>query len=244
MKFIFGAVALWAIAPAPAFAQSQAQQDRIDRVAQLIVTAPMCQRLGMTVDPEIGTKVEVAFQAETAEWQVTPAIIDALKVSSLRRQSTMLGVDLDSASSNARTEKQLRGIHEVVMGYGRTCMEAINDPIYSQVITAPPGFDLNIAVTAFSDSMLEAGGLASWQTPSIQARGDMMMLAGVCRAQIGAARSDALVRQFGQTDNVRVRGYYRNSFDSGLADTELRFTLAQCNRAIANQQKDIEAAGR
>lgn len=92
--------------------------------------------------------------------------------------------------------------------------------------------------------MLEAGGLASWQTPDIQARGDMMMLAGVCRAQIGATRSDALVRQYGQTDDARVRGYYRGSFDSGLADTELTFTLAQCNRAIANQQKDIEAAGR
>ena len=61
MKFIFGAVALCSINSAPAFAQSQAQQDRINRVAQLIVTAPVCQRLGMTVDLEIGTKVEAAF---------------------------------------------------------------------------------------------------------------------------------------------------------------------------------------
>ena len=123
-------------------------------------------------------------------------------------------------------------------------MEAIRDPIFSQVITAPAGYDLNNAVTAFSDSMLEAGGLASWQTPAIQARGDMMMLAGTCRAQIGAARSDALVSQFGQTDDARVRGYYRRSFDEGLADTELNFTLAQCNRAITNQRNDIAAAGR
>lgn len=144
MKFISVVGALLAIAAAPASAQSQAQQDRIDRVAQLIVTAPMCQRLGMTVDPEIGIKVEAAFQAEAAEWKVAPAIIDALKVSSLRRQNAMLAVDLETASSNAVTEEQLRGLHEVVMGYGRTCMEAINDPIYSQVITAPPGFDLRV----------------------------------------------------------------------------------------------------
>ncbi|WP_443971311.1 hypothetical protein [Sphingobium sp. CR28] len=244
MKFIFGAAALCSIISAPVFAQSQAQQDRIDKVAQLVVTAPICQRLGMTVDPAIGTKVEAAFQAETATWQVAPAIVDALKLASLRRQNAMLRVDLDTASSNARTDEQLRGLRAIVMGYGRTCMEAIRDPIFSQVITVPAGYDLNNAVTAFSDSMLEAGGLASWQTPAIQARGDMMMLAGTCRAQIGAARSDALVSQFGQTDDARVRGYYRRSFDEGLADTDLNFTLAQCNRAITNQRNDIAAAGR
>jgi hypothetical protein len=57
IKLVFGAVALGSIISTSAFAQSQAQQDRIDRVAQLVVTAPMCQRLGMTVDPEIGTNV-------------------------------------------------------------------------------------------------------------------------------------------------------------------------------------------
>lgn len=123
-------------------------------------------------------------------------------------------------------------------------MEAIRDPVFSQVITIPPGYDLNNAVTAFSDSMLEAGGLASWQTPTIQARGDMMVLAGACRAQIGAARSDALVSQFGQTDDARVRGYYRQAFCLGLDDTELNFTLAQCARAITNQRNEIAATGR
>lgn len=243
MKFIFGAVVICAMITTPAVAQSQVQQDRIDRVSQFVVTAPMCRRLGMTVDSEIGTKVEAAFRAETATWQVASATVDALIVASLRRQNAMLRVDLDTASSNARTGEQLRGLSAIVMGYGRTCMEAISDPIFSQVITAPSGYDLSNAVTAFTDSMLEDGGLASWQTPVIQARGDMMMIAGACRAQIGAARSDALVSQFGQTDDARVRGYYRQAFDLGLGDTELNFTLAQCNRAITNQGNDIAAAG-
>lgn len=120
MKFILGAVVICAIITTPALAQSQAQQDRIDRVAQFVVTAPMCQRLGMTVNPEIGTNVEAAFRAETATWQIAPAIVDALKVASLRRQNAMLRVDLDTASSNARTDEQLRGLHAIAMGYGRT----------------------------------------------------------------------------------------------------------------------------
>lgn len=244
MKFIFGAVALCSIATAPALAQSQAQQNRIDRIAQLVVTAPICQRLGMTVDPEIGPKVETAFQAETATWQVAPVIVETLIIAALRRQNAMLRVDLDTTAGNAKTDEQLRGIRTILMAYGRTCMDATRDLIFSQVITPPTGYDLDTAVTAFSDSLLEGGGLASWQTPAIQARGDMMMLAGACRAQIGAARSDALVSQFGQTDDAQVRGYYRQAFDLGLADTELSFTLAQCNRAITNQGNDIAAAGR
>lgn len=243
MKFILGAVTVCMIATRPAIAQSQAQQDRIDRIAQLVITAPMCQRLGMTVDPEIGTKVEAAFRAETDAWQVAPAIIESLKGAALRRHNAMLRVDLDTAVSNARTDEQLRGITTILMGYSRTCIEATRDPILSQVITTPTDYDLTSAVTAFSDSLLEDGGLARWQNPAIQARGDMMMIAGECRAQIGASRSDSLVSQFGQTDDARVRGYYRQACDLGLADTELNFTLAQCNRAITNQGNDIAAAG-
>jgi hypothetical protein len=244
MKVIFGAVAICSVTSTPAIAQSQAQQDRIDRVAQSVATAPFCQRLGMAVDPEIGAKVAVAFRAETASWQVAPAFIEALQAAALRRQRAMLQVDLETTSGNAKTAEQLRGIGTILMGYGSTCIEATRDPIFSQVITAPPGYDLTKAVTSFSDSLLEGGGLARWQTPAIQARGDMLMLAGTCRARIGAARSDALVSQFGQSEDARVRGYYRQAFDLGLADTELKFTLAQCNRAITNQRSTIAAAGR
>lgn len=73
--------------------------------------------------------------------------------------------------------------------------------------------------------MLELGGLASWQTPRIQARGDLMMLAGTCRSKIGAARSDALVQEFGQSDDPRVRDYYSKSFDEGLADFDDHFDI-------------------
>lgn len=244
MKLVIGAVALIMFSTAPASAQSQIQQDRIDRVAQLVVTAPICQRLGMRVDRDISAKVERAFEAETQKWRVDFATLKRLRTASLRRQNNILRIDLTTMAANAKTDEQLRGVHTINHRYGRTCMEATRDPIFSQVITAPPGYDLDTAVTGFTDSLLEDGGLASWQTPAIQARGDMMMIAGACRAQIGPARSDALVSQFGQTDDARVRGYYRKAFDLGLADTELNFTLAQCNRAITNQRKDIAASGR
>jgi hypothetical protein len=59
-----------------------------------------------------------------------------------------------------------------------------------------------------------------------------MMMAGACRSKVGAVRSDALVREFGQSTIPKVRDYYAKSFDEGLADQSMISTLAGCNRAI------------
>lgn len=227
LAFIIGASA------APAMAQTQAQQDRIDRVSRFVVTAPMCDRLGMTVDPDLPGKVEAAFKAETSDWSVDPATVERLKIASINRQASVFKVDLEAASENAKTDAQLRQVRAILLGYGRTCVEATSDPVFSRVISLPPAFNLDTAATDFADSLLEAGGLASWQTPAIQARGDMMMVAGACRKLIGKVRSDALVAEYGKSDDPRTRDYYMKSFDTALNDPELDFDLTQCNRLVS-----------
>ena len=223
----------------PAPAQTQAQQDRLDQVSRFLVTAPMCERLGMKLAPDLPTKAEAALGQETASWQIDAATLKSLEGDALSRQGAMLRTDLEAAGGTAKTEAQLQNVRTILLGYGRTCMAATADAIFSKLITLPPKYDLQTAVTAASDSLLEAGGLASWQTPRIQATGDLMMLAGTCRAKIGAARSDALMKEFGQSDDPRIRNYYRKSFDEGLAGPTIVSTLAGCNRAI--QQMRIKA---
>lgn len=112
------------------------------------------------------------------------------------------------------------------------CMGAARDPIFSKLMTIPAGFDETRAVTAAADALLEAGGLASWQTNRVQARGDLLMVAGSCRRHIGAAQSDALFRQYGWSDDVRERDYYTRSFQAGLDDDELDLDAAQCAKAL------------
>lgn len=216
----------------PVAAQTQVQQDRLDRVSQFLVTAPMCRRLGMTVDPDLPVKAEKAVETETGSWSVDQATVRGLMTEALSRQGAILRTDLEAAAGAAKTDAQLRGVRTILLGYGRTCLAATADPIFSPLIKLPPGYNLETAVTAASDAMLEGGGLASWQTPRIQARGDLMMAAGTCRGKIGAARSDALVAEFGQSDDPRVRGYYRKAFDEGLADPSIIETLAGCHRAL------------
>jgi hypothetical protein len=71
---------------------------------------------------------------------------------------------------------------------------------------------------ATADSMWETGGLVSWLPPQIQASGDLMTLAGTCRSKIGSVGSDALVKEFGQSNHPRVLNYYAKSFGDGQAD--------------------------
>jgi hypothetical protein len=199
----------------------------------------MCERLGMRVSPDLATKAESAIDAETASWNVDRATVDRLKNEAVSRQLAILKTDLETASNGAKTTAQLQGLRQILLGYGHTCIAAAADPIFSALIVSPPGYDLEKAATDASDAMLEAGGLASWQTPQIQAHGDLMMVAGTCRSKIGAARSDALVKEFGQSDDPRVRDYYSKSFDEGLSDPAIISTLAGCNRAITAYRAKI-----
>lgn len=162
MKLSISLAALVIVAAAtPAFAPSQAQQNWIDKVSRFVVTAPICGKLGVTVDPALPDKVEGAFKTQTSAWSIAPAGIERLKLASIQRQSNVLKVDLETASANAKTDVQLRQIGSILRSYGRTCLVATQDPIFSQGITAPSGFDLGRAATYMADGMLEAGGLAS-----------------------------------------------------------------------------------
>ena len=219
--------------PVSALAQTQAQQDRLNRVGQYVVISPMCGKLGMKVDPDLPQKAEAGLAAETASWPVEASTLERLKAEAVARQGRIFATDLKAASDGAKTDAQLRGVKDILLTIGRVCVAASADSVFSSLVVAPPGYDIETAATVLADSMLEGGGLASWQTPQIQARGDLMMLAGICRSKMGAARSDALVKQYGQSDDPRVRNYYSRSFDEGLADPGAIETLAGCNRAIA-----------
>lgn len=233
-------VLMLVLVSAPASAQTQAQQDRLEQLGRYTVTAPMCGKLGMTLAPDIETAIEPAVKAETATWGLPSSIVDRLSGEAVARQSAMLKTDLEAASAAAKTAEQLRGVKAIFLRHGETCLGASSDPLFSRFVQRPAGYDLDRAATAAADSLLEAGGLASWQTPLIQARGDLLMLAGACRHRIGPVRSDDLVKTFGRSDDPRERSYYSHAFDEGLSDTELRaLDLTQCNRAILRYRQQI-----
>ncbi|QSR16516.1 hypothetical protein [Novosphingobium sp. KA1] len=124
----------------PGFAQTQSQQDRLNRIAQFVVTAPMCEKLGMTLDPELAQKAAAAVEVETAGWGIEAERLERLQVEAVKRQGAILSSDLATASSNAKSEAQLRGVKSILLGYGQTCMAATRDPIFSTLVVAPAGY--------------------------------------------------------------------------------------------------------
>ena len=100
---------------APSNPQTQAQHDRLNRVARFVVTAPMCERLGMRLDSDLPGKAEKALQLEMASWKVDRPILEKLKIEAISRQGAVIKTDLQSAADAAQTVEQLRGVKDIAV---------------------------------------------------------------------------------------------------------------------------------
>jgi hypothetical protein len=206
------------------------------------MTTPMCTKLGVTLLPGAEDQMAAAIKNEAVASGLEGGVADALIDAAGARQSVILQTDLKAASEAAKSAAQLRGLRLIFVRYGELCVAAAADSLFSRFLKAPSAFDVEAQATLTADTMLEDGGLASWQTPSIQARGDIMMLAGACRSRLGPVRSDELVRLYGRSDDVRERSYYTRAFDLGLADTELQeLDRVQCERAVGRNKAKVAA---
>lgn len=237
------AAALLLMAAAPAQAQSHGVLDRVDLLARYTVESAVCPKLGFRVDVD-AEAFAAAFRAEARTQGLDSAIAERLYTEALARRTRTFQLDLDAVRARAVGEGGLRDeIKPFFVRQGELCVAAATDPIFGRLVTRPLGFDLDRAATAAADSLLVAGGMASWQTPRIQARGDLLMVAGACRRQLGAARSDALLKEFGHADDARERAYYAEAFQLGLDDTELDLDAQQCERALRGFRAKASAPG-
>jgi hypothetical protein len=220
-------------------AQTQTQLDRLDELAQFTAVSPMCKKLGFTIAPDIEDRLDPVVQAEIATWDGDHKRLETAAAEAMQRRTRMLAIDLKFFADGTTSEAKLRDVKSILIRYGHTCEQAALDKVFQTLVSVPVGYNLEQAATIESDGLLEAGGFASWQTPQIAARGDMMTIAGACRHLIGPHRSDALRQMYGRSDDPRERAYYNRSFDSGLSDTELNMDRTQCERAISRYRQKI-----
>lgn len=237
---LVAALTLWAV---PASAQTQQQFDRLNKLTHYGMVMGWSEKLGMKLAPEWDDRIDRDITAEALSWGLAPDAAKQIVGEAVTRQSRISKIDLDTLEQkNANSEAGLRSVRSVFVKYGSECLEAARDPLFARIVTVPANFDLEAAATETADSLLEGGGLASWQTPAIQARGDLMMAAGTCRSHIGPARSDAIFERYSHATNPREREYYVRQFDEGLADTSFNFDAAQCQRLIKRLTVKADAA--
>jgi hypothetical protein len=237
------AVAAMGAFATPACAQTAEQFDRLNTLTHYGMVMAWCEKLGMKLAPNWDGQLERGISAEVKTWNLAPDAAKQLIGEAVTRQSRLNKIDLDvMAQQKTKTDAGLGSVRSVFLKYGSECLEAARDRLFSGVINVPTDFELNAAATAAADSLLADGGLASWQTPAIQARGDLMMAAGTCRSHIGAARSDTIFREYSHATAARERAYYVRSFDEGLSDTSFNFDRAQCERLIKRLTAKADAS--
>lgn len=217
---------------------TQAQFDRANALAYSSLVAANCRGLGFTLESDgsaLGAKTIAGFRDEAAETPLSPEAADALLAQALDRQGKTIEIDIAGYPATAE------GYRALNLRLADDCLKAAQDPVLAGILKAPEGFEPRRAAAAATDVLLAKGGLASWQTPSIQARGDLLTVAGSCRRLIGGERADALFKTYARAEDPRERAYYVESYDAGLADKfHFDFDLAQCERAIAT---NIKTAG-
>jgi hypothetical protein len=220
---------------------TQAQLDRFDKIAEYTLAGATCEDLGFKADPNLSEAAGAALRADPVNAGLNEAATSKLLKEATTRRERMFKADKD-AFLHGMKGNELKNLTALFVHYGQQCIRALSDPVFSQLLTAPPNFNLQQAAASAADEILEPAGYASWQTRPIQARGDLMRVAGGCRTQIGAARSDALFATYAKSDNVRARQWYRTSFDEGLVDDDIgSFTKSQCERVIGELTKDASS---
>lgn len=216
---------------ANAQAQTQAVSDRANELARYVVTVPFCQKFGYVLAPNGGQGMSEAASNEL----LSRGMEEQAMTATVSRQVRSIKLDLDANLEN--TPNEPGPLYALFDQIGETCEAARRDPTISKFLSVPAGFDPKQATHDAADKLLARGGLASWQTPTTVARGDLLMTAGACRKQIGGPRTDALFKAYARSTNARERAYYEQAYDDGLEDTEMDLDLTQCERALASLKK-------
>lgn len=231
--WLCGLAAAFSLISVPASAQTQAQFDRLNTLTRYGMSLAWCEKLGMKLAPDWQSQIEKGMTDETSSWGLAPDLAKQVISDAVTRQGRIAEIDMNAlAEDGTKTEAGLRNVRTHFVKYGTVCLNAAGDPFFAKILTVPANFELGAAATEAADSLLKDGGLASWQTPAIQARGDLMTAAGTCRRHIGAVRSDKIFEAYSHASDPRERAYYVKSFDEGLADTSFNFDATQCERLI------------
>lgn len=237
-------IAILAMAfPATAHAQTQEQSDSLERWARYNVNLPTCEELGIGVPVNAGTTagiVNLAMTKEAESWGLTYVDASPLVLAAMHRQGRIYNDEWGEYLREPKITDEV--MRKAYIKYGQECIDAANDIFFGQFAKLPDGFNLETYVTATLDKRSANDGFASWQTPRIVARGDLMTFAGACRSHIGAAQSDALRTAYGRSDDPRERRYYDWSFDDGMTNPDWQdFSAKQCSRAIEKNREAIRA---
>ena len=212
---------------------------RVDRMAEYVAVAPWCEKIGYTLAPDFADRLaEIAYREADAT-SVPHSTVDVWIHDALARHQRLAQSEyqrvLDAMDTPETTRVALNGLLDKVQ---RVCSDAGADPAFGPLLTTPSSNEMVEARREMADGLLESSGQASWQTPTMFAKAELMMALGVCKSQITAARHDALYARFitESPPSSQEQRYYAQQYLDGIeSGPDLALDSTQCSRLLASR---------
>ncbi len=236
---------IWIIAVPP---EHVAAYSRLDTVAGYAGSAAYCGNLGYTLADDFSSVLAGRALAETKAEGVSEETATIWVREALRRASKTRDAEMAAYSSNLNNEAEIAAtVRTMYSSLQDKCASVAADPISVGILTAGTPEELLSAKTSMEDTLLADVGAASWQTPAIWARGELLMGLGVCKNTMPRDEHDRLLAEHQpkpsdtSTEGRWMGGQYvegiRSSADMGLDAT-------QCRRLVSGRIAALNTATR
>ncbi|MDQ0463201.1 hypothetical protein QO010_000949 [Caulobacter ginsengisoli] len=224
-----------------AFAASEAsaavtpqQAARMDGVARYAVVQSFCVKIGFQVDESAASAAYDALVNDPRFVGMTRAELDATFDSSIQRVGAVFSRDSKAAASKAGSLDARPVIEAFFRRIDAVCLEASTDPVFSRAFKAASPEVRGATRTALVGDLMAKGGQASWQTPVMRARADLLYITGACSARLPRQDVERYSALVDKAATEKERAYYSDSLRDGLdAASELGFDDGQCRRLTA-----------
>lgn len=211
---------------------------RVDEVGSYLTATTVCSEMGWTLSEGAMELIATRVYAEQVEAGVDKATVDLWSGEIFRRHSDILRTEMTRAAASFREQGDLTALADFFVRTDRRCEAFEADPISVGLISSDGSTARGLARQAKIDSWVEVGGLASWQTPALTAKGGLLMALGACSSIMPTARRDVLLARHLPPAESRDRAsmYLTGQYLQGIRSAaEFAFDEVQCERLVGRR---------
>lgn len=244
------ALAVATAAPAGAADTQARAKARLESIAAYAPATAICKQLGWPVSEAPDDFGDLVL-AEAVKGGMKPQEATDYFLAAVKRQGELFEADLNRLGDAMMSGKPARA---AVQAYAdrmdRTCAAAAADPIAHLIVGQLPPAKRAELKAAFVEDLLARIKQASWQTPGVLARADLVSAVGACRRFLTQTEIDrdlaGLIVDRKPADPAKARelAFYDEWYANGLKEAaELNFDETECQRVMEKSRAAVAAAG-
>jgi len=220
---------------------------RIDTVSSYPSSASSCNMLGYTVSDNFPDVLAERVIAEAKEAGVSEATASSWASEGIRRHGASFERDLRTAQSLSTETEIAASVKAVFDMLSSKCETVAADPISRGILTAGTPEAMREARAEVEDPLLAGVGAASWQTPAIWARGELLVGLGVCKNRLPSEQHDQLLAEHlpASSDTSPAGSWMAGQYVEGIrSSANMVLDATQCRRLITTRIAAYNAATR